>query len=62
MGRACNEDPQVFGVGFLCIVAFLIANWETLLWRQNRHQTTKAASDLIGHLRTCWKEDSHSSE
>lgn len=30
MGRACNEDPQVFGVGFLCIVAFVIANWEAL--------------------------------
>lgn len=62
MGRMCNEDPQVFGVGFLCTVGFIIANWEALLWRQNRHHTIKATSDLTGRLRTCWKEDPHSSE
>lgn len=31
MGRVCNEDPQVSGVGFVYAVAFLIANEETLL-------------------------------
>lgn len=31
MRRARSEDPQVFGVGFLCIVAFVFANWEALL-------------------------------
>lgn len=62
MGRMHNEDPQVFGVGFLCTVGFIIANWEALLWRQNRHHTIKATSDLTGRLRTCWKEDPHSSE
>ena len=62
MGRVSNEDPQVSGVGFVCAVAFLIANQETLLWRQDSHHTIKAASDLTGRVRTCWKEDPHSSE
>lgn len=62
MGRVCKEDPQVSGVGFVCAVAFQIANQETLLWRQNSCCTTKADSDLTGHVRTCWKEDPYGSE
>lgn len=60
IGRVCHD--QVPGAGFVCAVAFLIANQEALLWRQNSNHTTKAASDLTGRVRTCWKEDPHNNE